>query len=161
MRRFNLSEWALANRFTTLALALAMFIGSLALVPLIGFSVFPPADIPQFRITIETPDGASVADTDRALRPQAQADTGDGADEQHAEDLVDDLEERTGIRSALSAKRATQHAAHDVVEQSHQIFPAWPPKRSARIAVIFRAATGCSPKSPKSAPRWPKVANVR
>ena len=42
--------------------------GSLALVPLIGFSLFPSADIPQFRITIETPDGASLADTDRALR---------------------------------------------------------------------------------------------
>ncbi len=40
---------------------------SVALVPLIGVSVFPPADIPQFRITVETPDGASIADTDRAL----------------------------------------------------------------------------------------------
>ena len=29
---------------------------------------FPNADIPQFRITIETPTGASLADTDRAVR---------------------------------------------------------------------------------------------
>ena len=48
--------------------ATAFVAGSLALVPLIGFSLFPRADIPQFRITVETPDGASLADTDRALR---------------------------------------------------------------------------------------------
>jgi multidrug efflux pump subunit AcrB len=49
-------------------IAAVVFVGgALALVPLIGFSVFPSADIPQFRITIETPDGASLADTDRAL----------------------------------------------------------------------------------------------
>jgi len=48
--------------------AATVFVGaSLALVPVIGFSLFPSADIPQFRITVETPDGASVADTDRAL----------------------------------------------------------------------------------------------
>jgi len=59
---------AVAHPIKTLLLALAIVAGSLALVPVIGFSVFPPADIPQFRITIETPDGASLADTDRALR---------------------------------------------------------------------------------------------
>jgi multidrug efflux pump subunit AcrB len=59
---------AIAHPRKTLLLALAIVAGSLALVPVIGFSVFPPADIPQFRITIETPDGSSLADTDRALR---------------------------------------------------------------------------------------------
>jgi multidrug efflux pump subunit AcrB len=58
---------AIAHPVKTLLLALAVVAGSIALVPVIGFSVFPPADIPQFRITIETPDGASLADTDRAL----------------------------------------------------------------------------------------------
>lgn len=52
----------------TLLAGLAFVAASLALVPFIGFSLFPPADIPQFRITIETPNGASLADTDRALR---------------------------------------------------------------------------------------------
>jgi multidrug efflux pump subunit AcrB len=59
---------ALANPRRTLLAALAFVAGSLALVPLIGSSLFPPADIPQFRITIEASDGASLADTDRALR---------------------------------------------------------------------------------------------
>ena len=58
---------ALGSPRRTLLAALALVTASVALVPLIGVSVFPPADIPQFRITVETPDGASVADTDRAL----------------------------------------------------------------------------------------------
>jgi multidrug efflux pump subunit AcrB len=59
---------ALSHPRRTLLAALGFVAASVALVPMIGFSVFPPADIPQFRITIETPDGASLADTDRALR---------------------------------------------------------------------------------------------
>ena len=58
---------ALGSPRRTLLAALALVAASVALVPLIGVSVFPAADIPQFRITVETPDGASVADTDRAL----------------------------------------------------------------------------------------------
>ena len=59
---------ALAYPVRTMILATLFVGGSIALVPLIGFSLFPAADIPQFRITVETPDGASIADTDRALR---------------------------------------------------------------------------------------------
>ena len=35
---------------------------------IIGFSLFPKADTPNFMITVETPDGSSLAETDRALR---------------------------------------------------------------------------------------------
>ena len=59
---------ALAKPVRTMVIATAFVAGAIALVPAIGFSLFPPADIPQFRITVETPDGASLADTDRALR---------------------------------------------------------------------------------------------
>ena len=34
---------------------------------LIGFSLFPKADTPHFLVTVETPDGSSLAETDRAL----------------------------------------------------------------------------------------------
>ena len=61
-------RWGLARPRATLAAALGVFVLSLALVPAIGFSLFPTADIPQFRVRIEAPDGASLADTDRALR---------------------------------------------------------------------------------------------
>jgi multidrug efflux pump subunit AcrB len=58
----------LARPRRTMLAGLAFVAVALALVPLIGFSLFPSADIPQFRVTIETPNGASIADTDRALR---------------------------------------------------------------------------------------------
>ncbi len=59
---------ALAWPRTTLLAALALFGLSLTLIPVIGSSLFPTADIPQFLIRVETPDGASLAETDKALR---------------------------------------------------------------------------------------------
>ena len=60
----------LSQRFFTATVfaALGLFVASLALVPVVGFSLFPKADTPQFMITITAPNGASVAETDRALR---------------------------------------------------------------------------------------------
>ena len=40
----------------------------LALVPAVGFSLFPKAGTPQFHVDIETPEGTSLAETDRAAR---------------------------------------------------------------------------------------------
>jgi multidrug efflux pump subunit AcrB len=45
-----------------------VFALSLLLVPAIGFSLFPTTDIPQFRVRVDAPDGASLAETDKALR---------------------------------------------------------------------------------------------
>jgi multidrug efflux pump subunit AcrB len=54
------------------ATVLATIGGSLllagALVPVLGSSLFPKADTPQFLISITTPTGSSFAETDRALR---------------------------------------------------------------------------------------------
>jgi multidrug efflux pump subunit AcrB len=61
-------HFALARPKTTVFAALGLFVASLALVPVVGFSLFPKADTPQFMITITAPNGASVAETDRALR---------------------------------------------------------------------------------------------
>ena len=41
---------------------------SAVLVPVIGSSLFPKADTPQFLIQVESPNGTSLAETDRALR---------------------------------------------------------------------------------------------
>ncbi|HET7203004.1 MAG TPA: efflux RND transporter permease subunit [Steroidobacteraceae bacterium] len=59
---------ALAWPRRTLAAALAFVAVAFGVAAVLGFSLFPNADIPQFRIEIETPTGASVADTDRAVR---------------------------------------------------------------------------------------------
>jgi len=59
---------ALAKPKTTLLAALAVFALAAATIPLIGFSLFPSADVPQFVIRVDAPDGSSIAETDRALR---------------------------------------------------------------------------------------------
>jgi multidrug efflux pump subunit AcrB len=59
---------ALAAPRTTLVLALMLVVGSVALVPAVGFSLFPKAGTPQYHVDIETPEGTSLAETDRAAR---------------------------------------------------------------------------------------------
>jgi multidrug efflux pump subunit AcrB len=59
---------ALARPLATLAAAGLLFVGSLALVPAIGFSLFPKAGTPRLLVTVEAADGASLAETDRAVR---------------------------------------------------------------------------------------------
>lgn len=59
---------ALARPRATLAGAALLFVGSMALIPLIGFSLFPKAGIPQFRVTVRMPDDATMAQTDSATR---------------------------------------------------------------------------------------------
>ncbi|HEX9207590.1 MAG TPA: efflux RND transporter permease subunit [Steroidobacteraceae bacterium] len=59
---------ALAWPRRTLLAALAFVALSFGVAASLGFSLFPDADIPLFRIELETPTGASLADTDRAVR---------------------------------------------------------------------------------------------
>lgn len=47
--------------------ALAVCFASLSLIPVLGFSLFPSADSRQFLVQIETPDGSSQNDTERAM----------------------------------------------------------------------------------------------
>ncbi len=63
-----LLHWCMAHPVKTLAGAGALFAASLALVPVIGFSLFPVAGIPQFLVTIEAPEGTSVVTTDGLAR---------------------------------------------------------------------------------------------
>jgi multidrug efflux pump subunit AcrB len=50
------------------ALLLAICLTTIPLAKLVGSSLFPAAETPQFLIRIETPDGSSLARTDEALR---------------------------------------------------------------------------------------------
>src|ERR1700744_443058 len=61
-------QWALARPKTTLLAALLLFLSITSAVPLIGFSLFPSADVPQFVVRVDAPDGASIEETDRGLR---------------------------------------------------------------------------------------------
>jgi multidrug efflux pump subunit AcrB len=62
-------HWCLARPKLTVAAAIGgSLLLSAALVPLIGSSLFPKADTPQFLVQVESPNGTSLAETDRALR---------------------------------------------------------------------------------------------
>jgi multidrug efflux pump subunit AcrB len=61
-------ERALGRPRTTLALAGAFVLGAAALVPVVGFSLFPKAETPQFIVNITAAEGSSIEVTDRAAR---------------------------------------------------------------------------------------------
>ncbi|ACB73797.1 efflux RND transporter permease subunit [Opitutus terrae] len=61
-------HWCMQHRGITLGAAALLIVGSLALVPRIGFSLFPKAGLPQFLVQIEMEEGASVAATDAVAR---------------------------------------------------------------------------------------------
>ena len=64
----RLLHWSISRPIVTVAIASALFLGSLALIPVVGFSLFPKAGIPQFIVTIEAPEGSSITEVDSAAR---------------------------------------------------------------------------------------------
>jgi multidrug efflux pump subunit AcrB len=62
-------HYCLARPRATAAVAIGgSLLLSALLVPVIGSSLFPKADTPQFLVTVEAPDGTSLESTDAALR---------------------------------------------------------------------------------------------
>lgn len=68
----NTLGWALDHPTTVLTAATAALVGSVALFPLIGVSLFPRAEKPQFLINVETPEGSSLDYTDAVVRDVEQ-----------------------------------------------------------------------------------------
>ncbi len=56
-------EWALGHRKTTLGIAGGAFVGAFMLFPFIGGGFMPDSDNSQFIVTVETPEGSSLAHT--------------------------------------------------------------------------------------------------
>ena len=56
---------ALKRPVVTLLIALGIFIGSLTLIPVIGFSLFPTSEKPMFMINVQTPEGTNLYETER------------------------------------------------------------------------------------------------
>jgi len=61
-------HWALRHPWATLSVTVILFIGSLLLFPIVGFSLFPKSEKPQFLINIEAPNSTSLYETDRIAR---------------------------------------------------------------------------------------------
>ncbi len=59
---------AIARPYTTLLVAIAIFAGSISLIPVVGFSLFPSSEKPMFLINIETPLGSNLETTDKVTR---------------------------------------------------------------------------------------------
>ncbi|WP_254562360.1 efflux RND transporter permease subunit [Dyadobacter diqingensis] len=64
----KLLHWSLRHPIPTLIVALLIFVASLGLTKVIGFSLFPKSEKPMFLITVETPDGTALSETDRVAR---------------------------------------------------------------------------------------------
>lgn len=59
----NILNWSLRHRITTLLLAVAFFIGSLQLVPLIPKGLFDSGDTGLSTVMVELPPGSTLSDT--------------------------------------------------------------------------------------------------
>jgi multidrug efflux pump subunit AcrB len=62
----RMTRWTLGHRWITLGAALAFFVGSLMLVPLIPSGFIPPDDNSQTQVYLELPPGATLANTEAA-----------------------------------------------------------------------------------------------
>ena len=67
-----LLEKALKKPVATLVLAGTIFFGSLGLFPVIGFSLFPSSEKPQFLVNITTPLQSNLSNTDTLVRQVEQ-----------------------------------------------------------------------------------------
>jgi multidrug efflux pump subunit AcrB len=61
-------HFSLARPWLSLAIMLAICATTVPMLKIVGSSLFPAAETPQFLVRVETPDGSPLARTDRALR---------------------------------------------------------------------------------------------
>ena len=61
-------QWSLKNPAKLVSVAALFFFSSLFLINVIGFSLFPKAGLPQFFITVETPRGSNLNETDKVVK---------------------------------------------------------------------------------------------
>jgi hydrophobe/amphiphile efflux-1 (HAE1) family protein len=68
----RLLTWSLRHRLTTLLLAIAFFIGSLQLIPLIPKGLFTSGDSGLSTLAIELPPGSTLSETDEVMQQAYQ-----------------------------------------------------------------------------------------
>ncbi|GAA4421234.1 efflux RND transporter permease subunit [Acidovorax lacteus] len=65
-------RWSLVHKLTTLALALAVFVASIVMVPLLGTEFVPKADFSETSVNFYTPVGSSLEATEAKARQVEQ-----------------------------------------------------------------------------------------
>lgn len=68
----TLMNWTFRNKVLTVALAAVALVGAFSLFPLVGVSFFPKAEKPQFRITINLPNGSNLDATNAVVKEVEQ-----------------------------------------------------------------------------------------
>lgn len=68
----TLLTWALRHRLTTMLLAIAFFIGSLMLVPLIPKGFIDNGDIGLSTVSVQLPPGSTIQDTNKVVQQATQ-----------------------------------------------------------------------------------------
>lgn len=61
-------DWTTRHRWATVGMAAGALFIALALFPLVGLSFFPKAEKPQFRITVQLPNGKNLQAAQRVVR---------------------------------------------------------------------------------------------
>lgn len=64
----NILGWSLRHKLATMGLALATFVGSIAMMPLLGTEFVPKADFSETRLNFYTPVGSSLEATEAKVR---------------------------------------------------------------------------------------------
>lgn len=72
-RYMALMQWCLRHRLTTVLAAVAFFIGSVMLIPLLPTGFVPPADRAQTLVNVELPPGSTLQETRDAAERARQA----------------------------------------------------------------------------------------
>ena len=68
----RLLRWALRHKLPTVLIAVAIFIGSVLMLPLLGSEFVPSADFSETQVKFETPQGSSIEATEaKALQVEA------------------------------------------------------------------------------------------
>ncbi len=68
----RLLEWCMSHKLATLVFAASIFVLSLTLIPILGFSLFPESEKPIITIDIETEPGSNLTHTDKVVRKVEQ-----------------------------------------------------------------------------------------
>ncbi len=100
--------WSLDHRLVVVSLAVALFVGSLALVPLIGTGFVPESKEKYVQIEVSYPEGTKATEVDKAVRVIEGELAGE--DEHRALPVHDRREHHAGQHVRWS--RRVEHGAH-------------------------------------------------
>lgn len=118
-------HFGLARPWLSLAIMLAICATTLPMLKIIGSSLFPAAETPQFLVRVETPDGSPLARTDRALRfVEAQL---------KAEPDVTWRASNLGRGNPQIFYNVSQHESATTYAEVFVSLKAWEPGRSDRV----------------------------